>query len=253
MNVGVTGGAAAGAALLVGASPTAAAIGALGSAAPAVWATIQDANLRRRERRKEAYLDEYVRSDDWLAGYLEGAAVDVEVAERALVLKGAAPEVQDVVIEGARALDEALSDAVVPSLARLTRHYVASAMCADAFFRGMRRLLSELDSDEFVALCELVSALLQVNEILALPVVELQHISTAVGLPPVVSYLRPNPSEVERVPLGNIPCALRLFHLLKVNGLARDSAAGFWGSISGPQVVVLDVGTVHRVQRIIAH
>ncbi len=66
------------------------------------------------------------------------------------------------VYETMRSLNEALDDAVVPALGRLLGKYVAGGQTPDRFFRGCSRFLAELSASEFLALQQLVEAVLHV-------------------------------------------------------------------------------------------
>jgi hypothetical protein len=92
----------------------------------------------------------------WIRAYLGGDVVDEAKVEAELHAMGDNPAVREVVIQGIRAINEVIADSAVPVLARLTREYVSSGRKADGFFRGVQRLMMDIDSDDFIGLRELL-------------------------------------------------------------------------------------------------
>ena len=134
---------------------------------------------------------------------------DPAVAEARMQAESEDPAVQEAVLEAVRGLDEALSDVVMPALARLTRLYTAERKPADYFFRGLRRLLQELNSDAFV---ELVGLLRSFKDASVPPIREISS-----DQPPF-----------------NTPAVGDILHLMQTNGLAAPDDVGRWGSSTGP-------------------
>jgi hypothetical protein len=101
----------------------------------------------RRQARTRAFVEEFFE-----------AAQDLHpgVLEAKIHAFGDDPVVQEAVLEAVRGIDEALADVVVPALARLARLYGMTGRPADAFFRGMRRLLQDLNADAFSELVALL-------------------------------------------------------------------------------------------------
>ncbi len=262
IRVAVTTGVAAGStALAVGAPPTASVALAAGSAL--LGALVEPAQgflLARTRRRWEKLLEEY----------LAGSAEDPELVEARLQAEAEDPIVQELVVETARAMGEALTDSVVPVLSRLLREYRSDRRKADSFFRGMRRLLSDVDEEEFSSLREFVVLVADLDVTKTQPSVELNFLPVdqnivqrlAPGLARRLSYLRARTEEERKVsasPLNarieierHLPHLLRLFQLLKVNGLANDARSGGVGAVSGPEVVVFASGTVQRMRDLLA-
>lgn len=247
VNVSATAVAAAtGGALATGAAPLVA--GLLGAGAGAtgpLLAMVGGWLQEKRERRMSAFLDEYYRA---------GPSADPEAVEAELHARSDDAIVQELVIEGVRAVDEVLADAVVPILARLTRQYVSQGRGADAFFRGVRRVLNDLSNDEFGALRSIVQRVV------------------ALGIPTTPDALRleqheGHPSKPEgltcnwldepedggkstwagRQLLGEAPHARRLFYLLKANGLGEDAPTGGFTSTGGPGVIYVLREVVDRL------
>ena len=44
---------------------------------------------------------------------------------------------------------------------------------------------------------------------------------------------------------------IELFHLLKSTGIGLDASVGYWDSVGGPDVVVMDVSTLRRLAHIV--
>jgi hypothetical protein len=137
---------------------------------------------RRRERRWAAWVHAYFNAAD---------DVDPALVEAELHAKGQDPLIQDVVLEGARALDEALADVTVPALARLTREYVSGGKPADAFFRGVRRVLADLSVAEFETLRGFIDRLLALDVAEVQPTVQVEYIALDGAPDPQLYYLRP--------------------------------------------------------------
>jgi hypothetical protein len=254
--VAATGVAAGGAALASGASPAASAALAAGSSL--LHALVEPAQaflLARARRRWEKLLQEYV----------VGSAEDPELVEARLQAEAEDPVVQELVVETARTMGEALTDSVVPPLARLLREYRSARRKADSFFRGVRRLLSDLDEEEFSSLRQLFVLVGALDVTNAQPSVELQYLPVESGARRVapgqarrLSYLRPRTEEEQKQKPGPLnarveieqdpPHLLRLFQLLKVNGLAHDARSGGVGVVSGPEVMVVASDAVRRIR-----
>lgn len=215
------------------------ALAAGGTAGNALLAYATTRLAERRERRWGRWIEAYIRADP---------SVDEAEVEAHLHAKGDDPLVQEVVLEGVRAIDEALVDIVVPALARLTRQYVTTGRQADGFFRGVRRTLTDLTSEEYAALLGLLQRLEALDVATSQPDVHLHYRATAEQPIPQLHYMRPYSEEErkrrstfnEAVPMGQLDHFLRLFHLLKTNGLGRDSStSGKFGGASGPHVIVV--------------
>ncbi|OJH33994.1 hypothetical protein BON30_45935 [Cystobacter ferrugineus] len=181
-------------------------------------------------------------------------------AEAELRAKAGEPLFQEVVLENLRSLDEALDDAVVPALARLMRMYVTESRRADAFFRGVRRLLSDLTGDEYADLCSLIRWAVELASYGNQDVVELEYVmrdgATAPTLlgrqsgptPPGFVVGKPPPSET----MGEMPSAQRLFHLLRVNGLGFEgSSVGPFPGAGPPSRIVFHRDVVVRMQKVL--
>jgi hypothetical protein len=101
----------------------------------------------RREQRAAEFVDHFMGS-----GYPLETAVPLLESE----LRQAPAETKEAVIAVLRALDETLSDRVMPALALLARKYARAGLPRDRFFVNALRVLRELGDAEFDALRALV-------------------------------------------------------------------------------------------------
>jgi hypothetical protein len=184
----------------------------------------------------------------WYAAYVEGFAEDPALVEAHLHAEAEDPIVQELVVENARAIAEALTDSVVPVLARLTREYKSAKRRPDAFFRGMRRVLSDLSEDEYGALRGLVG--------LAASVDPRDNRMRWVGLDRIGETVHLHALTVGD-PVGSLqserhaeslwsPVLERLFHLLDANGLATDTHAV--AGVSNQYAFVLEIAVARRMK-----
>lgn len=242
VDTGVTTGVALGSAALVGTGTTGFIVAGASAAVPGVLSMLADWNGQRRSKRWAKWIAAYVAADE---------NIDAEEVEAHLHANASDPFVQATILEGARAVDEALADEVVPVLARLTRTYVSSGSKADAFFRGTRRMLSDLSDDEVRALTAMVQRVIRLGVVGQVGEVRLMH-DKPVGAPVLectwlVEGEDGKREYRERLNLGHLPHALRLFHLFKVNDLGFDSSAGSFGASSGPGIVHVPVDTFAKL------
>jgi len=213
-------GAAAGAIAAPGLGAGTAAVVAAGAAvAPTLFQWAIEWVKDRTVRRVQLYAD----------GYLAGDAhVDAEAVEAVLHAKSDEAFVQELIIESARVIAEALADSVVPPMGRLTRRYQAEGRKADAFFRGMRRVLTDLGEDEFRVLQDLVARVVSAPFNDAAPWVKLIVSPGSTG-DRFVLQLSAKRTAIEAgthldgppVHLGDVSQSVgTIFHLLEVYGLA---------------------------------
>ncbi len=132
-----------------------------------------------------------------------------------------------------RALLDAIDPASAPAIGRLVAEY--SDRRPDPFFRGVARLLAQMTADELVAMRTLGTFLL-VNTQRATPDFVIreqieQSPNNWVAVPLRIEVLKDEfvgiatPVGVERYFVHETPAALRLWHLLQVNDLARNIGA----------------------------
>jgi hypothetical protein len=253
-------GVAAGAALLgVGAAaPAAAGIAAGGVLGAAILENVGNYLHERQRRRWETLLRAYTEDSSQEPAQFECHTVESKD-----------PHSRELLLEFGHTLAQAPSDLVVPVLARMARAYRDDGSRADAFFRSVRRLLTELDDDEFAALGRLVNLVMDLDIVRAVPSVELQYFPaehqaperTTVQIKRILTYYRPSTAEhlaatgarVQRIVIDDSPPhLLRIFHLLKVNDLAVEPRAGAGlDSFTGREVIVFDVPTLKRIDRIL--
>jgi hypothetical protein len=131
----------------IGAGPreigVAAGAAAISSLAHVLWGRL----IARREMRLRAFV----------RGFFDGGEnADPGVIEAQIQALGDEPVVQEAVLEALRGIDDALADVVVPALARLARLYKSTKRPADAFFRGTRQVLQDLNAASFAELLSLL-------------------------------------------------------------------------------------------------
>jgi hypothetical protein len=153
------------------------------------------------------------------------------------------PAARNALFESLRNLSNALDDSVVPALADLTAEYLREHKPADAFFRGVQRVLSDLTAGEFESLRDLMVA------VAAIPVSKRTITLSQHGDPKLVHYSTSH----RREPIGSFgPHTQRIFHLLKVNGLGADFQGGSFGAQPGPKSIALALETIRRLSTLLA-
>jgi hypothetical protein len=133
----------------------------------------------------------------------------------------------------------------------------------------VRRLLTDLDDDEFASLGRLVNIVMELDIARAVPSIELQYFPadrpeakrSPGQVERVLTYYRPSAAahmaatgaRLQRVAIEHSPpLLLRIFHLLKVNDLAFEprAAPGF-EAYAGGEGIVLDFATLKRLDRVL--
>jgi hypothetical protein len=194
------------------------------------------------------------RMNAFAIGYLEGASgVDQELVEAQLHARSEDPAVQELVLESARALAEALADSVVPVMARLTRLYITNERPADGFFRGVRRLLTDLTEPEFRdfrAVLEITAAAL--SEPVSTDLIELRvEPPAAAGGRPQLQLIYVTTDYGSRTmsdgrTIGFAPdAAVRIFQLLRTHTLGHPGAGPTGAAL--PTSVLLERAVVRRL------
>lgn len=230
---------------------TVAAAGLSGTAALALpflptFLGLADQAFRERTARRWAV---------WLGEYMSGEdAKDPALFEARLHAHSEKPVVQELIAESVRVIGEALADSVVPVMARLGRQYATEDRKADAFFRGTRRLLTDLAEEEFAALRVILTRAASADLPSGYEIVQLDYLPSALPDGSELLYTKATTSEQferglrrERASLGNVDYALRVFHLLKVNDLGVESQPEMDGTFGGRQSVVLRRDKVRRL------
>jgi hypothetical protein len=255
-GVGGAAAAAAAAAASIGAS-AALTIGAAGGAAlvPVTLGPAARFFVGRAARRWAALLREYV----------AGTSADPAVVEAQLHAQADKPVVQELVVEAARAVADALTDSAVPAMARLLREYAPQERSVDSFFRGVRRVLSDVDEDELRSLRDLLVALNELPFKAAPFTVEVFYGNGAQGIRlygvghalaadpgsdgPVKKAHETAPSEqlVVAAEFEHLP---RLFNLLKTNDLATESM-GRWG-VAGTMLMLISAAHLKRLVALVS-
>jgi len=243
-----------GAAVAAASGAPASLIGAAGlaNAAGALLEAFRAAIGDRRERRFRKLIDE-------LGNAHSGEDVDRVLATIRERLADD-HDLQEVILESLRALEEVIDDAVIPPLARLIADYETKK--PDSFLRGMRRLLSDLSSEEYADLQQLLRMVMGVRSRVGEEETTLyygpDHEKPELGSILKCTYLLPPEEQKLRslmrdwIPLGDVPHAFRLLHLLRVNGLATEGQGGMLaGAASGPGIAEVEFATVSRMAALI--
>ena len=170
----------------------------------------------------------------------------VEV-EEAIAARMDEPAVHETVAQSVRTMLEAVDEAVVPILGSLAAEYLGDGRKPDWFFRGLARVLCDLDEDELTGLRGLVAALseepAEPERLMSLKIIGRRG-RLDVGL--LRTPGNPDPEKAYAW-LGAVPHAMRIFYLLKINGLARDVPTGGFGESGGPYGLVISSDVVHRL------
>lgn len=226
---------------------------ALANGAGSILALFQDVAANRRRARVTRWAEAMFSSPEEASAF-----------EQDYKLRAENPDFQQLIVEGLRAIDDAIDEAVVPALGRLMGEFLTSK--PDAFFRGVRRLLSDLTSGELFELEQLLQALrhpataARIGRQTTLCCRSVPGRSDQSQGDYVVSCTYPLPPEEararslanDRLDLGQFPSAIRLFHLLKVNGLASEPLGGgmVFGTATGPHVADLNLAVAQRLARV---
>jgi hypothetical protein len=171
------------------------------------------------------------------------------------------PFVRETILRGVRAVGESVDSAVVVPLAMLTREYVHEKNPPDAFFRGVSRMLSELSASELDELRNLFDWVL--NESKRDEITLSAHNQEAakgnvwIRIPWRIELLRDqfvgiqsNDPHRYAIKTG-ISDPKRLFHLLRVNGLAWEGRGVAFDA--GPAKVVFERATIAHFRVIIGN
>lgn len=152
-------------------------------------------------------------------------------------------------LESYRHLLNMLDDSVTPLLAKLTALYVAPGRGPDAFFRSVGGLLAELERDDCDCLTQLFLQI-ELHSDESWTGVQLHLFKRDRQDLVEISAWRSGAQEPEKTEVSMWATRERLLHvlaLLKRFDLARDTAAGTWDSMAGPDVARFDPRVVRRL------
>jgi len=188
------------------------------------------------------------RGERWWQGFLEAfGPASQEERERSLREGLKSENARQAVFVSVRSLLDALDDGVAEPLGRLAAEYYAQGKAADWFFRGLTRVLADLSATEYHAMRMMLTQFME-HAPRDRKLIEVHQ--TDQGFT-IEKYLEEPNGEIRRddpiVLSSSISAATRFFTLLKQNALGRDNAAGYWGSVSGPHVLVIERDTILRV------
>ncbi|HEY1693090.1 MAG TPA: hypothetical protein VGG39_13070 [Polyangiaceae bacterium] len=154
------------------------------------------------------------------------------------------------VAEAARLIAEALADEVVPVMGRMVHLYESKGRAADGFFRGVRRVLTDVTSEEFHGLYEIMQFTAAVlAEPFSADLIELRASEPlADGRPPGIELhflASKDPQQHVRTLAAAPQCTSRIFRLLRGHMLGNPG-----NDRIGPQLptsLVLERETVGRL------
>jgi hypothetical protein len=218
------------------------ALAGLAVASPHMVAIVHESFERMRDRRTRLLGVGFTAS----AGTAEEARARLEAAQDA-------PGFEAVMVDTYRRLTEALDDAVIPALGILAGEYEFGGKSPDAFFRGLGRMLCDLDAEHFHAFRAFVRAVAEVEQVRANPSATWL---TAVPSAPrdgspieCIAVLRAGARWQTLVRIDR-PVAERLFHLMEAHGLGLRENIGFEAEGS-EHSVILEPGYAPRIVRVI--
>jgi hypothetical protein len=203
---------------------------------------------RNRERWRN-YFKAYTEDDP---------SVDPADAERLFAEAADNPDLRELVVDAARVIAEALSNAVVPAMARLTRLYASTDTKADGFFRGMRRVLTDVTDQDFCDLRAIVgAAAADLPELV--PWIQLEIMHGPGPVDDVASLMRSASFPASgQMNLSGETCVLRpapagasrLFQLLEINRLAVPGMQRL--GLTLPASILIQVDRLQRIKTIVA-
>lgn len=167
------------------------------------------------------------------------------------------PFVRETILESVRRMLESVSDEAVEVLGSITADYIGSNRAPDPFFRGVARLVADLESSEISDLRELLRDLCTVDAdqfVVRQLLVDgrlIVRADFAVALDPVGSDEQPSARD-GHADFTRPNGYLRLCHGLKVHGLAADEVGGVMNAFSGPHVMVVERVVLRRLSRLFA-
>lgn len=231
--------AAGGAALTVGAGPGPAAVAA---SLPSIVELISGALHAHNNRRVTAWLQELMKEPR----FTELLDAPSSTAPALLAARLEEPGFGELFTRAVRELLTAVSPAAVQPLALLMREYVRDGRLDDGpdeFFRGAAALFASLDTEQLEALRQLLALVAARVEVY--PQVEIRQ--GQLYFPTKEDSA--NSHQAEGPSLNRWR---RLFHRLKTEALAFDNPAGFFGLVSGPDVLRMEREVARRLLDLLA-
>ncbi|WP_437631714.1 hypothetical protein [Sorangium sp. So ce854] len=209
---------------------------------PPVLAAMTEAGVRRMKMRGDRFFNKIV--DEWardeektheeIAGQLEAAKDD--------------PNVADAIWRAVRGLMEAPNDAAAIPLGVLVAEYTREKRAADAFFRGVVRLLQELEASEFDELRKLLDWVTSTTKRAEVDLVA-RNGAVDAALDDFVHDVNVDGEPDKRTMTDAVSDPGRMFGLLTANGLAV-SLPGMRFDVSLPEITLRRV-TAQRLLRLL--
>lgn len=236
----VAGGVGAVGADLVSPTPVLAATGVVGAGlAEGVVGGLADWLGEQAQGRLKSRLQKYVEA------YCTARGCNPVEAEQEIRSAAESPETSEVLFECMRAIGDALSADVLVALARMTHDYSSAKRPLDRFFRGTRRLLTDLGDEEVRALTSMLGLLIPIVE--SANQLSLRSASVKTGFLLYARQVDEKGEGAAELLLGPVHHVREIFHLPKVNNLATDPLTPRFGAANGPAVAVLSAEHVRRL------
>jgi hypothetical protein len=174
---------------------------------------------------------------------------------------GEKPFVRETILRGVRAIGDAVDPAVVTPLATLARDYVRTERDPDGFFRGTARLLADLSAQELADLRELLAWISagSARDEVTVTASDTEQIGKNQwrDIPWRIRFLRDefvgvktdNPDPY--VTMVGIADPVRLFHLLRLNGLGMEGHGMSYDA--GPGKIVLVRSVIDRLRTVLGN
>lgn len=168
------------------------------------------------------------------------------------------PGTAELLLESFQHLMSVLHEATIPTIAKLMAEYLKDngdgARELDLFFRATGRFLADAEAVDVRAAEHLLPRLAACIDDRTTNVVlqasrkeDEQHVQ-------LKAHRRDgSPATSEDVPHDLAPELVnRLFLLLRRSGLGHENASGYYDTVAGPHVVVIDAATLNRLARILS-
>jgi len=214
------------------APPGTKAAAAVAVVAPKMMGFLESQWRQRREKRRLVYLAEY----------LAGEPLDDEgQAEAELQALADDPKLRELVFDAFRVVDDAMAEEAVFVMGRLTRLYRARGLQADAFSRGVRRIMQDITADAFAALREILTAVGQVDSPRDSVAIAFFPSQTPHYISVMYQPSSPEPHARHVVePKSSAESVGRALELLKAGLLAQEGSSRASEGIAGPNHAFID-------------
>lgn len=186
--------------------------------APKLMAVLQEKWQQRRDESCFKYL----------CAYLAGEPLEDEGhAEAELQALADDPKLRELVFDAFRVVDDAMAEEAVFVMGKLTRLYRTNGLQADRMSRGVRRIMQDVNSEDFAALREVLTAVTSVTSVRESVAVSFNQYGDA---PLLIINHHPSAdaAAATRATCGtkaSARCTTRALDLLKAGLLAQEGAS----------------------------